>query len=222
MKENRSSQTEKPALMPFLTYTFCATKFLKLFSIDSCFNIRRIIRLKRKRSLKGIPNHFAFRMNEFNQEFLFPVATEICLRASRGNMTQDTRHRLTEWSQRSQQKSVRLQGERTGQEIFSQTGENVSLCLVSPVRARSQSPSQQTHRGQHGASRCIGNSHRMQNIEEAPRDTVPLFFPRLVPNLRDPDRGTPALLLPWFLQTVQNFLEDKATFHFMKKKSIDG
>ena len=86
-KENRSSQTEKPALMPFLIYTFCATKFLKVFNIDSCFNIRRIIRLKRQRSLKGTPNHFALRMNEFNQEFLFPVATKICLRVSGGNMT---------------------------------------------------------------------------------------------------------------------------------------
>ena len=108
LEENRASQTEKPALMSFLTYTFCATKFLKLFSIDSCFNIRRIIRLKRQRSLKGTPNHFALRMNEFNQEFLLPVTTEICLRASRGNMTQDTGHRLTEWSERSQQKSVRV------------------------------------------------------------------------------------------------------------------
>ena len=62
----------------------------------------------------------------------------------------------------------------------------------------------------------------MQNVEKAPRDTAPLFILRLVPNFRDPDQGMPALLFPQLLQTVCNFFEDKAMFHFMKKKTIDG
>ena len=55
-----------------------------------------------------------------------------------------------------------------------------------------------------------------------PRDTVPLFILRLVPNFRDPDQGTPVLLFAQLLQTVRNLLEDKAMFHFKKKKTVDG
>ena len=55
-----------------------------------------------------------------------------------------------------------------------------------------------------------------------PRDTASLFILRLIPDFRDPDQGKPVLLFPQLLQTICNLLEDKAMFHFKKKKTVDG
>lgn len=74
LKENGPIRLKSPffALIPFSIHTrWSSAMFLKLFKLDSYFNIKSLIRFKKHRRLKQTPNYFVLRRNEVNQWWWF-------------------------------------------------------------------------------------------------------------------------------------------------------